>query len=307
MLALLLIAVLAVVRCRLVPNHYDSLQAQAPEQLRQAQPREGRSGNQSATTLGLALGGGGVRGFVHLGVFKALDEANIRASVVVGSSAGAIAAALYASGRDYAELETAVRALSEWQVIDPVLSREGVINGRALARWVNDFVDHAAIEALPVRTGITVTDLQRGETLLITAGNTGQAVQASSSIPGVFVPVQANGQTFSDGGALALVPVQFTRLLGADTVLAVDVWCGAEQPIEHNLINTLLAVVRLQSCDIARSEAGSADILISPDFEPGSFRNFDSKAAAIAAGYAATLEVIPRLRQLLSRHGSIAD
>jgi NTE family protein len=135
--------------------------------------------------------------------------------------------------------------------------------------------------------------------MLVTGGDTGHAVQASSSIPGVFVPVQSIGRTFSDGGALALVPVHFVQAMGADIVIAVDVWCGARQPVESNMVKTLLAVARLQSCDLSRAQTQDADILIQPDFEPGSIHNFDSRAAAIEAGYAATLEVIPLLRRLL--------
>lgn len=293
--SLVVVLMLVLLRCQPIPNQYSSLQTQTLAQIRRS-PGD----FDSAAVLGLALGGGGVRGFVHLGVFKALEEAGIRASVVVGSSAGSIAAALYASGKSYAEIERAVFHLSEWQLIDPVISRQGLVNGRALAAWINDFVDEVPVESLSVRTGITVTDLQRGEPVLITAGNTGHAVQASSSIPGVFVPVQANGHTFSDGGALALIPVHFASALGADTVLAVDVYCGAAQPIEENLVNTLLAVFRLQSCEIARAEAALADILISPEFEPESFRSFSSRDAAIAAGYASTQNVIPKLRQLMN-------
>jgi NTE family protein len=154
LLCVLLLLIVGLLQCRARPNQYDSLQVETLETLRQS--------TEVATTApvpGLALGGGGVRGFVHLGVFKALDEAGIRVPVVVGSSAGAIAAALYATGQDYTAIEAAVGDLSSWQVIDPVISRQGLVNGQALASWVNDVVDQTPLEALEIRTGITVTDL----------------------------------------------------------------------------------------------------------------------------------------------------
>lgn len=297
--SLLLVAVIGL-SCQLSPNHYDTLQLQTLQQLRK-QPASAPEPAQDQPLLGIAFGGGGVRGFMHLGVIKALEQAAIKAPLVVGSSAGAIAAALYASGLSYARIEAAVLALSERQLADPVLSRQGFVNGQALAAWINSVVGGAPIEALPVRAAFTATDLQRGQAMLITAGNVGQAVQASSSIPGVFVPIQSNRHTLTDGGALALIPVAFTRALGAEVVLAVDVYCGADQPIEHNMINTLLAVFRLQSCELSAAEAAGADLLISPDFEPQSFRNFDSREAAIAAGYEAAMAVMPQLRALLQR------
>jgi NTE family protein len=276
-------------------NHYDALtviKAVAPQPVVAAELA-------APPKLGIAFGGGGVRGFMHLGVLRALDEAGLRADVVTGSSAGAIAAALYASGMPYRQMEEAARSVSELELADLVLSPQGFVGGRALAAWLNEMTGHQPIKALPVRLGVTVTDLGKGEALLVVDGNVGHAVQASASVPGAVMPVLANGATYVDGGVLALVPVRFARQLGADVVLAVDIICGNQGVLKGNALDSLLRTVRLQSCKLSEQEIAEADFLIRPVFEPESNLSFDQREEAILAGYLAAKAIMPALLERL--------
>ncbi len=272
-------------------NNYDNLKTVTIESVKPA-----LDNSAERQRLGIAFGGGGVRGFMHLGVMKALEEAGIRADVVVGTSSGSIAAALYATGMPYAEIEAQMLALDENDITDFVLSSDGVVNGKSLAEWSNSVTGNRTIESMPTPLGIAVTDLTHGKPMLLVEGNVGEAIQASSSVPGAFVPVESNAVTFVDGGILSLVPVRFTRAMGADVVLAVDIYCGSYPAIDAGAIDTLLATMRLQSCQLSAIEAAEADILLRPRFEPKDPQNFDSRDEAIAVGYAATKAILLQLR-----------
>lgn len=272
-------------------NHYDGLEAVEMNQVESAVKISGHH-----SRLGIAFGGGGVRGFIHLGVIKALQEAGIRADVVVGTSSGSIAAAFYAIGMPYDEIEKKMLILDEDDITDFVISSDGVVNGQLLAEWSNSMFDNRTIESMPIPLGISVTDLTHGRSLLLVKGNVGEAIQASSSVPGAFIPVESNTLTLVDGGVLSLVPIRFTRALGADVVLAVDIYCGNSHELDTGAIDTLLATMRLQSCKLSALEAKEADILLRPGFEPADPQNFDGREEAIAAGYAAAKAIIPRLQ-----------
>ncbi len=278
-------------------NRYDGLTAVALDQV-EAAPRDDAA--DAPPRLGIAFGGGGVRGFMHLGVLRALDEAGIRADVVAGSSVGAIAAALYASGMDYAEIERRVLAVSELDLLDIVISRQGALNGRVLAEWIRDETGYRQIEDLPLPLGIAVTDLGKGQALLVVAGDLGEAVQTSASVPGVVVPVQSRGATYVDGGVLTVVPVRFARALGADLVIGIDIYCGHDAALKQHAVDTVLKTFRLQSCRLSEHESAEADFLIRPAFEPASATSFAQSDEAVMAGYQAARAVLPALKARLA-------
>jgi len=255
----------------------------------------------AAPRVGIAFGGGGVRGFVHLGVLRALNEAGIDAGVASGSSAGAIAAALYASGMSYPRIEKVIYSLAELDLVDVVASREGLINGQALAAWVREATGYERIESLPRTLGIVVTDLANGRPVVIVEGDLGQAVQASASVPGTMVPVQSRGSTLIDGGVLTVVPVRAARALGADIVIGVDVYCGAAPAPRRNAVDTVFRTFRLQSCLLSEAETREADVLIRPGFEPASATSFGQREQAVEAGYIAAKAQIPALKARLEK------
>lgn len=294
-----------------VNNAYPSLVAHPIENLTPPKTLVNKKNN---PTLGIAFGGGGVRGFIHIGVIKALDEAGIKADVVTGSSAGAFVAAAYASGMSYGQINEIVANMKTDDLRDLVLSRRGIIQGKKIAKWVNERIGNrqnsSLIENMPIPLGITVTDVKNQASLLVTQGNIGEAVQASSSIPGVFVPIQTGGSTWVDSGILSLVPVDFTRAMGADVVIGVDVYCGNfpnrlkdsnSNDGQEGLGTMLYYVSRLQTCALNKSEFESADFSISPDFEPKAFRSFKEKELAIEAGYKATNKLISNIKELLKQ------
>ena len=277
-------------------NRYDGLQTLPLEQVQARVPPR----DSGALRLGIAFGGGGVRGFMHLGVIQALEEAGIRADVVTGTSVGSIAATLYASGLTYAEIEEKVKAVTRFELLDPVFSTEGLVNGRALAAWVRHATGGRPISQLPVPLGVTVTSLGEGVSRLVVEGDPGEAVQASASVPGTVTPVRSGGATFVDGAILSVVPVRYARAMGADVVIGIDIYCGKNPALKGHAIDTVLRTFRLQGCALSATEIAEADFLIRPDFEPASPTSFDDRDEAILAGYRAMQAVIPRLKERLA-------
>lgn len=277
-------------------NRYEGLKT-VP--LAQVQPRISPVAS-GAPRLGIAFGGGGVRGFMHLGVLRALEEEGIRADLVTGTSVGSIAATLYASGMPYAEIEQRVKAVTRFELLDPVFSTEGLVNGRALAAWVRGATSGRSIAELPVPLGITVTDLGSGVSRLVVDGDPGEAVQASASVPGTVAPVRSGDATFVDGAILSVVPVRYARAMGADVVIGIDIYCGKNPALKGHAIDTILRTFRLQGCTLSEKEIAEADFLIRPDFEPASPTSFDQRDEAILAGYRAMQAVIPRLKERLA-------
>jgi NTE family protein len=149
---------------------------------------------------------------------------------------------------------------------------------------------------LPVPLGITVTDLGAGKALLVVDGDPGEAVQASATVPGVVIPVQSKEHTYVDGGVLTIVPVRFVRAMGADLVVAVDIYCGRHPAPRGNALDTVLKTFRLQSCLLSEAETAEADILVRPAFEPDNPVSFSQRDEAIMAGYRAAAAAIPALK-----------
>lgn len=274
-------------------NRYDGLKALPLEEVKSVVARHG---GDHTPRVGIAFGGGGVRGFVHLGVLRAFEEAGIRADVVAGTSVGALAATLYASGLSASEIESLAKSASRYELLDLVVSREGVINGQAYASWIRIVTGHRSMRELPVPLGITVTDLSAGKALLVVDGDPGEAVQTSATVPGVVIPVHSNERTYVDGGVLTIVPVRFVRAMGADVVIAVDIYCGKHPALRGNALDTVLKTFRRQSCLLSDAEIAEADILIRPEFEPDNPVSFAQRDAAIMAGYRSAAAAIPALK-----------
>ena len=160
--------------------------------------------------LGLALGGGAARGFAHIGVIQVLEENGIKPDMVVGTSAGSVVAAFYASGKTGAQLQWLADSMDESQFTDwsvPFMSR-GMLRGEALGRYVNAQLNGAKIEDLKMPLGIVATDLQTGDGILFRRGDIATAVRASSAVPSVFEPVRIGSKDYVDGGLVSPVPVR---------------------------------------------------------------------------------------------------
>ncbi|WP_080946135.1 patatin-like phospholipase family protein [Moraxella bovoculi] len=190
----------------------------------------------TAPDVALVLGGGGTRGYAHIGAIKALEEHGIRPDLIVGTSAGAMVGALSASGKSAKELERIAMALDEADLLDIALSKQGLIEGKALRDFINTQVNNKPIESLPTRFAAIATDAHANTTVSFRQGDTGLAVQASSSIPKLFIAPRVpeiGGKKYIDGGQSAVLPSAAAKSMGAQFVIAVDVMSASNtQPAD---------------------------------------------------------------------------
>jgi NTE family protein len=227
--------------------------------------------------VGLVLGAGGSRGFAHVGVLKAFEEAGIEADVIVGVSSGAVVAALHAGGMRAAELEATALAIEDNDLLDFTLFGPGMIEGGRLQAYINDTLHNRPIEALQKPFAVIAAERETSRMTIFNRGNTGLAVRASASVPKLFWPVVIRGTEYVDGGVASRVPASVARQMGADIVIAVDVsWRGS-------------------------AEAQQADVVIRPQTIRTRITDFSQKIANLAAGEEAAREVVPQVRELLAR------
>jgi NTE family protein len=252
--------------------------------------------------IGLALGGGAARGFAHVGVIAVLEEAGLKPQLVVGTSAGSLVAALYASGKTSAQLQQTALNMEEVAITDwmlPIFGR-GMFRGDALARYVNDLVANRTMENMAIPLGIVATDLNSGQAVLFQRGDTGTAVRASSAVPAVFLPVKINGREYVDGGLVSPVPVRFARQMGADVVIAVDISSPPENNPAGDTLQILLQTFAIMGKSINQYELRDADIVVRPSLTGLKSADFSARQRAIDAGRAAMLAALPQLKAKLA-------
>ena len=252
--------------------------------------------------IGLALGGGAAKGFAHVGVIAVLEEAGIVPDYVVGTSAGSLVGALYASGMNAMQLQqTALRieevAIADWMV--PIVNR-GLFRGEALARYVNDSVAGRLIEDMRIPLGVVAVDLANGQPILFRRGDTGTAVRASSAVPAVFQPVRIGGRDYVDGGLVAPVPVQFARQMGAELVIAVDISQPPDGQPAGDTLQILMQTFNIMGHAIKQHEVKQADVWVRPSLVGLRSADFSARQRAIEAGRLAMQAALPELRSRLN-------
>ncbi|MCX7313989.1 MAG: patatin-like phospholipase family protein [Alphaproteobacteria bacterium] len=175
--------------------------------------------------MGLALGGGGARGFAHIGVIRTLLAHGIEPDIIVGTSIGAVVGGCHAAGR-LDIIEEWARGLTKRSILgylDISLTGGGLIGGGKLASRLQEKLGNTSIEALPTRFATIATEVGTGHEIWLTRGRLVDAMRASYALPGIFPPVYLDGRWLVDGALVNPVPVSAARVLGARLVIAVNV------------------------------------------------------------------------------------
>jgi NTE family protein len=219
-------------------------------------------------------------------VIQVLEEAGIRPDLVVGTSAGSVVAALYASGKTGQELQSIAESMDEASFSDWRLPffKPGVFKGEALARFVKAQVGGRQIQDLPMKLGVVATDLQTGQGVLFQRGDVATAVRASSAIPAIFQPVLIAGREYVDGGLVAPVPVGYAQQMGAQVVIAVDISSPPQAGSALDTFQILMQTFSIMGKRINAFELRGADVVVQPDLSGISSTSFSSRLLAIAAG-----------------------
>lgn len=255
--------------------------------------------------IGLALGGGAARGFAHIGVIKVLESHGLKPEIVVGTSAGSVAGALYTAGYSGFDLQQMAFDLDRATVADWTLFGKGLIKGDALRAFINGAVKGKTLQQLKPRFACVAVKLKTGDAVLFERGETGLAVQASSAVPGVFAPARIGDEDYVDGGLVSVVPIRYARQLGADFVIAVDVAAPPDQREAQGKLDVVMRSFGIMGRTIRESEYPLADVLVIPDMRDVTSTDFEGKHRAILAGERAAQAALPLLRAKLAERGVV--
>ncbi|HET6804754.1 MAG TPA: patatin-like phospholipase family protein [Frateuria sp.] len=250
--------------------------------------------------VGLALGGGAAKGFAHIGVIKMLEASGIHVDVVAGTSAGSLVGALYASGMDAFAMQQAAISLDEASIRDVRLFGGGLVQGRKLQDYVDGLVSQRPLERLKRPFAAVATELETGRRTVFRHGDTGQAVRASCSVPGVFEPVALGDRHYVDGGVVSPVPVDAARELGADFVIAVDISAHSDGTLPEDMLGIVGRSVVIMCQHLGAQELARADVVIRPRVNDIGAADFTQKERAIMEGEKAALAAVPLIRARLA-------
>jgi len=233
--------------------------------------------NTREPVIAVALGGGGAKGFAHIGVLKVLESHGIKPQIVTGTSAGSFVGSLYASGKTPYQLQQLALNFKESDIRDLTISRQGILQGQKLQDFVNKNVGNKAIEQFPIRFAAVATRLDNGKKSEFIKGNVGQAVRASCSIPNVFVPATIGGVQYVDGGLVSPIPVKTAKAMGADIVIAVDISARPAAGKSGNIFGLLDQTINIMGQQSINEELDQANIVIQP--KVGHIGTLDLKAS----------------------------
>lgn len=248
--------------------------------------------------IALVLGSGGNRGFAHIGVIKALEANDIHIDIIVGTSAGSVVGALYAGGYTGNEIEQMALGLDQEHLDDYDISKRGYISGERLQDFIDRKLKNRSIEQLDKPFVAIATQLRTGNAVAFNRGNTGKAVRASSSIPGVYNPVQIGYEEYVDGDLKSPVPVSVAREMGADIVIAVDIsQQPKDNPFPQDIIDILKQSLRIMRQSVLEHELESAQIVIRPVIGIMPEMDAAGKLSIIKTGEDAAIAAIPQIRE----------
>ncbi|OGS07958.1 MAG: hypothetical protein A2270_08750 [Elusimicrobia bacterium RIFOXYA12_FULL_51_18] len=249
--------------------------------------------------VGLALSGGGARGFAHTGVLEALDYAGFPVDYVSGTSMGSVIGGLYSSGMSVPDIWKFANAASTLKVSRDfkgikVLSLL-ITNKLITPTYINQFIEKnlglLTFEQLKKPFSCVAMDFRTGEKIIFDEGPLGIAIRASVNLPGIFAPVEYRHRYLVDGGVVDFIPVDAVRLLGADWVLA-SITAGAAKELPGNVLMSLLQVIDIRGSMLASNEEKEADFVVKPDVGEVKMADFDQ---CMEAGEAGLIEAAKRI------------
>jgi NTE family protein len=251
--------------------------------------------------IALVLGAGAARGFAHIGVLKVLESNKIPLHMIVGTSAGSFVGALYAYGFSAFELQRLSFAIEKNDLIDLTVPDMGFIKGEKVEEYINHILRDTPMDKLRVPFYAVATDIQNGSEVVFGSGNTGTAVRASCSIPGVFIPPVISGKMYVDGGVVSPVAVDAAKRLGADMVIAVDLSGDPDSSIPKGTVELILQSISIMHTKLAVPQLAKADIVIKPRVGHLGSTDFTKRHDAVLEGEKAALSALPKIQEIITR------
>lgn len=217
------------------------------------------------TKVGLALGGGGAKGVAHIGVLQALEEARVKPDYIAGTSVGAMVAAMYAFNVNINTIANIARNLTLAQITTFKLNKTGFFTADPLKEILIEYLGEVNIEDATIPLSIVATDLTSGEEVIFTEGPLADAVCASASIPGVYIPMRLNGRILVDGGIVQNVPIRPLKAMGAGVIIASQLGGVRAYEEPKNVLDVMRNAFDIALSQRTKQEVKQADLLIAMD------------------------------------------
>jgi len=251
--------------------------------------------------IALVLGAGASRGFTHIGALKILEANRVPIHLIVGTSAGSFVGSMSAYGFTAFQIQNLSFSMEKGDIVDLTVPDNGFIKGEKLEAYVNHMVSNTPIEKMRTPFYVVTTDIQSGEEVVFASGNTGMAVRASCSVPGIFQPVKIGAKTYVDGGLVSPVAVDYARKMGADLVIAVDISTGTNTAPPQTTMDTIMQSVIIMYSKISQNQLSRADVVIRPKVSHIGSTDFSKRHEAVLEGERAALEAMPAINKALDR------
>jgi NTE family protein len=251
--------------------------------------------------VAVVLGAGAARGFAHIGVLKILEGNRIPIHMIVGTSAGSFVGSLYAYGFNAFQIQKMALSLDQNEILDFTVPDNGFIKGERLEAYINTLVQNAPLEKMRIPFYAVATNIRNGHEVVFGKGNTGTAVRASCSIPGIFRPVKIDNDMFVDGGVVSPAAVDAARRMGADIVIAVDISAEIATRQPEGTIETILQSIGIMQSKISAAQLSHADVVIRPTVGRISSADFDKRHDAVMEGEKAALGALPAIQDILAK------
>jgi len=251
--------------------------------------------------IALVLGAGSSKGFAHIGVLKILETNKVPIHMIIGTSVGSAVGSLYAYGYNAFQLQKVSFSIEKGDIVDLIIPDNGFIKGEKLEEFINKTLNHTPMEKLKIPFYAVAADVQSGQEVVFGRGNTGQAVRASCSIPGVFRPVKIGDRMYVDGGVVSPVAVDAAKRFGADVIIAVDISKDSDRPKPESTMETIFQSFNIMYSKLASIQVNQADVVIRPKVGYISSSDFSKRHEAILEGEKAAIEALPQIRGILAQ------
>lgn len=255
--------------------------------------------------VALVLGGGGAKGYAHIGVIKELDKAGVPIDLVVGSSAGALVGSFYADRGRVKDAELPLMNASFWDFIDISYHpwSGGILGGNAWKRFILKNMRASSFKETAIPLVVVTTDLVRGEPYVISSGPISPAVTASLAVPGGIIPLRMYGKVLVDGAMVDPVPVNVAKRYHPKVTVAVNISCELPSKLPVSAFYTYHRAYEISWSQLAKQTQMNADIVIRPSVgQTGTF-DLGSRQSMLDEGAKAAKKALPRIKRLLLLRG----
>ena len=249
--------------------------------------------------IGLCLGGGGTRGYAHLGALKAFEEYGIKFDVVAGTSVGSLVGAIYCSNINFNKMFEISKTVQPKEIRK---SKFGFMpsSTEGLQKLIKDNVPFTNIEELPIKLWVVVVDLKTGLEHDFDHGEIASLVAGSCAVPAIFTPVAYKDYNLIDGGVLNNIPANVLKEDGCDIVITVDVNSTRGSGTESlKTVDSIMASFSIMMKNNSKSGYTYSDLIIKPDIKKYKSTKIEGANEMIEEGYNATMALMPEIMRII--------